>query len=902
MKKTYFVSLCMLLTACMAMMWTAPMSAQNNDGNVKLLNEGQLPVVYPMTDIDSITFVRVEDTDIPSLDQVTIDDLAKLITKAYPEESPAMICELGSDNFVDNNVLLSGENLKCSSGVYDQMFTWSETSSGASYIDKPDSPLKVWSEYLYAISKCDYILKAAAAIESAQPSQAALVKPYQAEALMFRSYLRSVLAGVFDVDFSASIEADLQAGLQLLDYLQDTNASRLTRRAACAYAARHYLMKHDWQKVEQYATAALGDNPAAMLRNWSELSNASEINEKLEHYYASDAPCNYYIQRTYSLRDRMLFSCRYATNGDPMTVALWGAGPAWSGHLPCYSVNVYRSGDQKYGLWMFRAYEFFEYTDEEQGIGYVVNKYTPFTAEETLLMRAEARFYRGNNEGCLADLNVWLKSKQVTTELTLDNIQSFYTDASNVIYQNNINMNNTGWSEADKNRASQNKPLLDCLLHFRRIETLYDGLRWTDLQRYGINIQHQARQPYANAKTYESKYHYPMPAGLDASNSLSVALHMKDKSVVSATPSQILFGGDNEADEKAKASFTPSDNGWIRQYFDYSGESKLQFFSNDECRIVGEGLMTLGELGQYDSETKTINSVYRILSEKAGEEYLLQELNEDPNYPVFMRLVACPMPWTDYQEKCEQTSQALWGFSVWRSGNLYMTHIGTQMMLSTSPEFTENVRYCPFVYTPTGIRLANAEALSCDPEFILDITNNTLTSQDLTMTFQPDFDLYLENLLNTSGKKYEITYEETNTELASVVAELNSCLSAINTNYSFKNLFLGKSTGVNARNGIGFEFYRNAAKTTSSDGGVASSFSCQNGHLQITTPGLATGEWGMSRNLQTLINKSEALKNAVSSLLNLMEGDYTYTFGNSFKDVKITKVGNPNFSLTVSLQ
>jgi hypothetical protein len=884
----------------MTMMWTAQMSAQNNDGNVKLVNDGRLPVVYPMADIDSITFVRVEDTDIPSLDQVTPEDLARLIVRIYPEESPAMICELGSDNFVDNNVLLSGENFKGYSGLYDQMFTWSEVSSTASYTISSDSPLKVWNEYLYGISKCDYILKAAAAIESAQPSQAALVKPYQAEALIVRSYLRSVLAGVFDVDFSASIESDLQTGLQLLDYLQNTDATRMTRRAACAYAARHYLMKYDWQKVEQYATAALGDNPAAMLRNWSELSNASDINEKLERYYASDAPCNYYIQRTYSMRDRMLFSCRYATNGDPLRVALRGSGPVWDNTLPCYNANIYRFGDQAYGLWLFRAYEFFEYTDEEQGIGYVTNTYTPFTAEETLLMRAEARFYRGNTEGCLADLNVWLQSKQVSTELTLDNIQSFYTNASNAIYQNNINMNNAGWSEADKNRASQNKPLLDCLLHFRRIETLYDGLRWTDLQRYGINIQHQARQPYADAKTYESKYHYPMPAVLDATSGFGISLHMKDKSVVTASANQILFGGDNEADEKAKASFTPSDNGWILQSFDYSGESTQQFFSNDECRIVGEGLMTLGEYGQYQGETTA--SVYRILFEKAGEEYLLQELNEDPNYPVVIRLVACPMPWAEYQEKCELTRQALWWFSIWRSGNLYMTHKYMQIMLSTSPEFTENVQYCPFVYTPTGIRLANAEALSCDPEFILDTTNNTLTSQDLTMTFQPDYDFYLENLLNTASKQYEITYDETNTELASVVAELNSSLLEINANYSFKNLFLGKTTGTKATNGIGFVLYTNAEKTKSSNCGIASSFSCQNGHLQITTPGLAEGEWQMSRNMQTLTNKSESLKNAVSSLLNLMEGDYTYTIGDGFYDMKVTKVGNPNFSFTVSFQ
>jgi hypothetical protein len=33
-------------------------------------------------------------------------------------------------------------------------------------------------------------------------------------------------------------------------------------------------------------------------------------------------------------------------------------------------------------------------------------------------------------------------------------------------------------------------------LHFRRIETLHDGLRWHDLKRYGIEIEHvQGKDP-----------------------------------------------------------------------------------------------------------------------------------------------------------------------------------------------------------------------------------------------------------------------------------------------------------------------------------------------------------------------------------------------------------------------
>ena len=70
----------------------------------------------------------------------------------------------------------------------------------------------------------------------------------------------------------------------------------------------------------------------------------------------------------------------------------------------------------------------------------------------------------------------------------------------------------------------------------------------------------------------------------------------------------------------------------------------------------------------------------------------------------------------------------------------------------------------------------------------------------------------------------------------------------------------------------------------------------------------------MSRTLQVITNK-EDIKIAVLSLLSVMEGDYTYTVegiqtgyvnGNrtiiGFGNVRMTKVSNPAFTFTVSIQ
>jgi hypothetical protein len=37
--------------------------------------------------------------------------------------------------------------------------------------------------------------------------------------------------------------------------------------------------------------------------------------------------------------------------------------------------------------------------------------------------------------------------------------------------------------------------VLDCILHFRRIERLYEGDRWYDIKRYGITVYHYYRGP-----------------------------------------------------------------------------------------------------------------------------------------------------------------------------------------------------------------------------------------------------------------------------------------------------------------------------------------------------------------------------------------------------------------------
>ena len=103
----------------------------------------------------------------------------------------------------------------------------------------------------------------------------------------------------------------------------------------------------------------------------------------------------------------MLSACRYAINSGSAAekidatkdILYEGGGPNWTGRLKAFDGKIYRWGaGSEYGSWLFRVYEYFEYTDKIAGIGFVHILYQPFTAEETLLCRADTfRFMAGYN-------------------------------------------------------------------------------------------------------------------------------------------------------------------------------------------------------------------------------------------------------------------------------------------------------------------------------------------------------------------------------------------------------------------------------------------------------------------------------------------------------------------------
>ncbi len=471
------------------------------------------------------------------------EKVRKLLTSAYPVYTPAVICELSGDNYVDDNVVVPATHNDAYEKFHEEAYCWEDINNYS--ISADDTPYQVWESYYSGIAVCNHAIQAMKEM-SDDPKNDPELKHSWGEAHVLRAYLHFILVNVFaetyktkelsskdlgipyvkqpetvvSVDYSTSeflhsvaetydlIEEDLMEGMDLImDSKYSVPAYHFNHNATCAFAARFYLFKRDYAKCEYYATEALGNTPFSMLRKWASI-NQNTIDSRLNDYNDEKAPCNFLIQSTYSVQDRMLSACRYATNdgttfkknGQTWTVpstlglVMSGGGPNWNGYLPAYDGNLYIWGGQEYGVWLFRVYEYFEYTDKIAGIGYVHMLYQPFTAEETLLCRAEARLYMGKRDEAIQDLGIWTSSHMVSNALTLEGIQRKYNreGRSANSFVSNLHPKEMGFETI---LEGDDLAVLDCILHFRRIERLYEGDRWYDIKRYGITVYHFYRGP-----------------------------------------------------------------------------------------------------------------------------------------------------------------------------------------------------------------------------------------------------------------------------------------------------------------------------------------------------------------------------------------------------------------------
>ena len=450
--------------------------------------------------------------------------IAGLLVTAYPDRTPTLFNEWMSDN----TDYMGAQNNQGNRGG-DQYFFWQEQTEGGN-----DSPEQVWMLYYEGVYKAN---EALAAIEDQGGPKNDILRNSKGEALLIRAYDHFILANEFCrpyngktstkdaglyyatgiADFSAAAEqsnrgtvadvyakiaADIEAGIPLLNDTYEVPKYHFNKQAAYAFATRFYLYYEKWEKAKEYADKLLGSNPAASLRDYRALqamplSKSDQAVKIAEAYCSASADCNLLVQTSVSKAGMALApwltSKRYTLTNYLAETELFLSNNIWgtSSNL-IWKPFIVNQGESNFALLMKLPREF-EIVNTTTGNGFLHTLNVDFTMDEALLNRAEAEIMLGQNDAACADMTIWMKNFfNTNVTLTPTSVQTYfktvsyaYADAAKMVpsFKKHISPRFTIDAE-----GSVQESLLQCLLNFRRIETVHQGMRWMDIRRYNIEI------------------------------------------------------------------------------------------------------------------------------------------------------------------------------------------------------------------------------------------------------------------------------------------------------------------------------------------------------------------------------------------------------------------------------
>jgi len=474
----------------------------------------------------------------------TDSEVEALLNTAYPDASIVRVCELASDNADD----LNGDD----NGYYDrfseQCFRWQQVTESDN-----ESPTMIWQSYYAAIGAAN---EALAALEKLGVEGNDTRKAMKGEALLCRAYAHFMLVNVFCQNYSKShsqtdlgipyatepettldpkydrgtvadtydkIERDLLEGLSLMsDALYSVPRYHFNAKAAYTFASRFYLFYQQPEKVIEYATKALGDNPEALLRDYDAMASmpTDDMQPRSIQYTSSSEKANLLLLPVYSTDQ--YYYCGYSTgsrfnnNSYIAQAELFFITP-WmpDNEAAQQSQSIFKFYwffSQTYNKCLFPKQPiYFEEVNSNTHTGYQRTLTVALKAEEALLNRAEAYILTEQNDKALADINLWTKNfvadsvsyntykydenwnyiyakDQINRELTLERIRQWATnyDYYTAMAPRPRKHLHPEWLSLAEGSDKEN--LLQCLLLIRRLEFLHEGMRWFDIKRYGIKI------------------------------------------------------------------------------------------------------------------------------------------------------------------------------------------------------------------------------------------------------------------------------------------------------------------------------------------------------------------------------------------------------------------------------
>lgn len=451
----------------------------------------------------------------------SLDKAKKFLVSAYPNHSTNFVFYMSSDNVTDNGVLYVAQPNQ------QNAYKWQPIETEGN-----DDPKAVWNANYEAVAVANMALEALAGEESAD------AQALRAEALLCRAFAMFQNANMFCMAWNDSkadeylgipypkvagesvnergtlrqtyenINADIEAALPLLnDGYLTVPKYHFNQKAAYAFAARFNLFYQNWDKAIEYATKALGGNPSSLMRDMDSYATLAGVDDIHNKWIRSGENCNLMFVDAVSTNGRAHMGDsrykRFNHNRDIITTQTMWAKTPWSNNKSSAEENALQEARCMYGsnqaVYIPSLNEDFEIKDKINQTGYAHVVDPVFTGDETILTRAEAYIMKKDYDKALADMNTWLTAHCDVTSpkfltLTVDNINTTL-DAirmtevpSRAVSEESIKkpLNPQGFSVEEGTQTN----MIYVVLQMRRITTMYQGQRWLDIKRWGIEFTH----------------------------------------------------------------------------------------------------------------------------------------------------------------------------------------------------------------------------------------------------------------------------------------------------------------------------------------------------------------------------------------------------------------------------
>lgn len=427
----------------------------------------------------------------------TPEKISELLTDAYPNGTYMEVAETMSDNVSDNKSSIINMNNEQNynwdlqndqAGRDTQGFYWNASYKAIATANQALASIKELGdtpnlnpqkgEALLARAYAHFMLVSLWS-NRYNPATAAsdLGIPYvtEPETVLLANYKRNSVKEVFDL-----IQSDIEEGLKYItnDYRPEYLKYHFNKEAAKAFATRFYLAKGDWKKVIEL-TDGLGNKPIGKLRDWAAY-NAYDFADKGIEYAKQTQTTNLLIGFTSSIWSRGINNRFYFTRANEKD-AILGVESNILNKKWEYQIVIQGASGANVGIRKFN--EYFKYTNVTAQIGLPFTGVVLLSNDEMFLSRIEAHVMNNQIDIANAELEYFIGTRTIGYNPATDVLTPAKVMAKYPVIANEY----TPFYVMTPEQTSYIKAIAEV----RRREFLHEGLRWFDIKRFNLVIEHK---------------------------------------------------------------------------------------------------------------------------------------------------------------------------------------------------------------------------------------------------------------------------------------------------------------------------------------------------------------------------------------------------------------------------